>query len=260
MKKLALLIVLLSSLSHASFVEINEKEKKIYFHPNPQLHMTAIDLEESGGILNLSLEYIEEIVTKEKNKIKNENPEFEVELVDAESSNGFLTFDIEAIGLAENLQVKKAAFGLYLNGQLLVDSQKMEKLKKLGNELSQSVKVGASVKSQINASVVKEKYSSDPQYCDEFTAKNVRELILQFSKLEKPRSIKFTKTFDSFKQSVLDQCFEISNANVYTFSELLEAQIRPSKNTKEIIGQFSELQNQQKVYNLKPTLKIEMPN
>jgi hypothetical protein len=40
----------------------------------------------------------------------------------------------------------------------------------------------------------------------------------------------------------------------------LESQVRSIKNEKEIIGQFSEMQNQQKIYNLQPTVKIEMPN
>jgi hypothetical protein len=223
MKKITLLISLLSSLSYASFVETNLTEKKIYLHPDPQLLMTVIDLDESGGLLNLSLEYNEKMVTEEKNKRRFENPGFEVEIVDAESSNGFLNIEIEPIGLVTKLQVKKAAFGLYLNGQLLIDSHKMETLKKLGLNLAHAVKVDASVKSQFNASVVKETYNSDPRFCEVFTAKTIRELILELSKLEKPNSIKYPKTFESYKHSVLDQCFEISNTTIYSFTELLES-------------------------------------
>lgn len=257
MKKLILFLTLQASLAHGIVVERNLTESKIYFHPTPVLKISLLDLDQEGGLLTYFLEYDSELAAKELEEVKGSNPNLEISTVMAEASEETMTIDIPLLGLSSAFPLKQGQMGPYLNSQLLLSFEQLKKLKGANKDLASLIKTNLKLKTNINFPDVVESYKSDPEVCNNLASKNVGELILSMTKLKKPAGIKFAETFISLKHSLLEQCFEVSETQVKSFTELLKVPVHNVKNPQDIVGNYVTNQSHAKQFSLVPPIVIE---
>ena len=95
-----------------------------------------------------------------------------------------------------------------------------------------------------------------PDTCGQLKVETVSDMINSLSQLKKPDGIKYPQTFDSLKASLLSSCFEVKPQTIGSFAELMKLSVATLNPNKVIVGRFTQKKLQDKVFGIKPNLKI----
>jgi hypothetical protein len=250
------LLLVLTNNAHAFVVEVNRSERKVFYHPTPDLNLSLTNLGEDGGLLFVSLDYDTPRSKSELAEIKAQYPNYLIQVVGADPVSPTARLEISKVGFIRELPLRNGQLGPYLNANMEIDKAQLERIWKLQDPES-AIDLSLNVKTSYHTIRVLETFQAKSSYCEDLGIKTVGDLVLTFSSLPRPQSILYQQTFDSLKKSILEQCFEINEDRVSSFGQLLKSEVRVSRTAKTLLGQFTQPVDQEKVFNLKPRIKFE---
>jgi len=70
--------------------------------------------------------------------------------------------------------------------------------------------------------------------------------------------VKYPQTFESFKKSVLENCFSIEQSSVSSFSQLLNLQINKNNPTDDLVGKYDVNRAHEKRFSLLPKVIVSI--
>jgi hypothetical protein len=260
MKNILLLLTLNFSVAYGAVIEKNEIDKKIYIHPTPTLQIEILDLETEGGLLSIFLDYESENSKKELSEAKSKYPDYEIQSVTAVPVDDSIEIEITDLGLKEKFIIRQGQIGAYLNSQIMLTTAQMKKVTEVSENLSSSVKANIRLKSFVNSVVVKESYKVDRNICRSLDVNNVGDLIVALNNLKKPTEIKYPETFEALKSTLLKGCFSVVASSVSTFEQLLSLPLALNSRFDDLTVKFEVITPQNKVYVMKPLVKLNFKN
>jgi hypothetical protein len=257
MKYLSLFFIMIGSIASAHVLEVNEAEKIVYYAPTPVLSVTLVDLESEGGVLNLLLDYDGATAKKENTQIKESYPGYQVQAVVVQPTNQELQVNIPEIGVSERTLLKQAQMGPLLSMQLGLKPEQVRKFKIM--ERSQTpLKIEIPIRTSIHSSQTIESYSTESTACRDLKVRNVADLITSLGSLKKPGRIQYAQTFESYKSSLLQNCFDISPTYISSFKELLKMELKPHVGAFDLKGSYVETRAHDIEAVLVPTVQIDI--
>lgn len=252
---LSILTLFIVNSSLALVVEVNQLEKKVYYHPTPELSVHIMDLEGYGGSLSAYLNYDGPKTKNELAEVKKNFPQYQVQVLGAAPAKSLGRLEIADMGFSQDIYVRNGQLGPYINANFDLSKIQMEQLKKI-KDLSGKVSFKADVQVNYTANLLIEEFRADPRYCEELKIQSVKDLIQKFSSIKKPSSMKYAQTFDTLKESMLDQCFDVVDTEVKNFKDLLKVEIKSSPGQKSLVGRFYERRSVDRVVELKPYIEV----
>lgn len=238
MKSILILLSIITQLSHGNILEIDSNQKIIYAHPSPQMEATIVELDQSSGVLFLSMDYESEKTLQQLEILQTKYPDYEIKVIPAQT-NGQVSLELSQI-LKTEFKMMQGQVGPLINMTLGLDSTQIKKLKLKQNDLQSLVQIQVPVRFQFLKNQVIESYSVEKEFCRSLNVKNVRDLIMAFSKLTQPKEIKFDQTFANFKEQLLAKCFRVADSPVSSFKELLDIQVGLENQESKIEGIYSK--------------------
>lgn len=255
-KYFALLFTLVGSWASAAVHEVNDYEKTVYYSLTPYLEMNVMDLDDDGGILSLSLTYEGELARHEMGKVKTTYPGYKLTLLTAQVTGTPLKVEIPLAGVSEETILRQGQSGPYMNLQLSLKKDQVAKLKALakkGDFLSLEIPVQASYSSN---SIVES--FEDSVVCADLKVGRVEDLILGFSRMKQPSTMRYDQTFVSYKRDLLKKCFETDASSVKSFKDVLNLTVKSRAESVVVKGIHQDRQDHTVKFNLIPVLKVQI--
>jgi hypothetical protein len=260
MKKIiAAIIIILSKNAFALVLEVNEGDKKIFYHPTPALVLNLTDLGSDGGFLTAFLDYSNQKTKAEYNEISSQYLNYDVQVLGAEPVSGIVTLKIPKASFLRELTIRNGQLGPYINSNFDLKKDEVDSLLRV-KDLESEVILTIDVKSSYSSSQVIEAYHTDSGFCEQLKVKDVSDLMQTLISLKRPREIKFNQTFDSLKRSIIDQCFEAEPSVVNNFNELMNTQLKVNRAKSAPLGKYLENLWVKKEYQIKPHVTLEKNN
>lgn len=253
---LLLIIALFVQTSGAAVLEVNSPEGKVYYHPTPTLEANLMSLADGSGYLMISLDYIGKDTEAELASLHQQYENYQIQPLTAEHSEASVVLNISEIGLQKEIQLRNGQMGPYINVQIELKKDQVDKLKKLKDQIQKSFNFEIQARSSFNSDTLIESYQAGPDVCDQLKVQSVGDLIKNISLLKKPDGIKYSQTFDSLKATLLNSCFEVKPQSIESFAELMKLPVGTVTPNKALTGRFVQKKSQDKVFGIKPNLKI----
>lgn len=250
------LVLIISKLSFATVIEVNAIEKKVYYHPTPVLEISLIDLATDGGVLMLSLDYNSQLTNEESNNLKSLYADYKFQVVMAELLRPEFELSIPEINLKKELFFRQGQLGPYLNSQINLTQEQVQKLK-LNQKIIRSLNFSVQSKVRYISQSVVESYNLAGQSCSDLKVTNVKDIIQNLSQLKRPLEIKYSETFESLKISIIAKCFDANPQIVESFSELMRVPLN-TLSPVELKGEYFQPRSQEKVIDIKPLISVKL--
>lgn len=253
------ILVFASLIAQAEILEVNQIDKTVYVHPSPVLDVELIDLEEEGGMLSISINYETQATTAELEQLQKDYVGLKVQPLMANvKPNQMVMLSIPEAGINETTKVAQGQFGPYVNFQKLISKAQTLKLKSLNKKINEKVIIEIEVSTNFSSHEELESYSASSDVCKTLGISNVKDMVLQFSKLQKPQEIKYKETFESLKENMLKECFVIDQKTIDSFKDLLNVRVFTSSASFLLKGEFIKKTDKIKNFALKPSAVLSI--
>lgn len=244
------------SFANAAILEVNKEEKKIYMVPTPIMEITIQNLGSDGGIVYLNLTYNGKKSVDEVHDIESRYPGFEVQSL-VSNKNGYVIFEMKDI-VYQEFEAREQQLGPQINTQFRLTSEQMKKISVLQeSDINQMIKVTVPARVEYRSLQVVEEYKSDVNVCESVKSATVKEVVMNLSNIQRPKSIAYEETFRNFQSNLLAKCFEIESKQVQSFTELLNLNVHLNHNIV-VGGSYSMKKMNSKSIVISPILQIDV--
>ncbi len=256
MKYLFILLLVISSLSYGKLIEIDHLQKTIYTHPTPVLEMTIVEVDRNSGVLYLTADYVSPKTVQELDNLKLEYPGYEIKVIYGEKK-GLATFKVDQIIKVE-IPMMQGQIGPLVHTAIELNGSQLKTFKTKIKQLPELVEMELPVVFRYVKNQVIESYSVKSDFCSTIKAETVKDMILSFSNLRKPLTVKYDQTFLSFKEQLLQNCFQVSLDPIQSFKDFLSLKVQDSVQLGTITGLYSKKVEAEVNQSLKPVTVINL--
>ena len=233
----------------------NPTDRLVYFHPAPYLNLSVEQLPgQPTATLTVSMNYGSNAIQREFNSLMSIYSGYDVKIAPAKNLATYFTLDLPTVRVRKDIKLGQTNMGPYFIDKITLTTE--EKIRLLGSKESIEASVyKIPLRTTYLAPVEVERYETNPEFCASLDVKQAIDMVFVIGKIAKPEGIKFSQTFESLKNSALQNCFELENSNVNSFADLMQSQVllKPGGIAR---GSSFEKKPQEQDFEIQPTVYV----